>query len=327
MDALPISVIARGLPFPTDDKGGYTLLPTGFGLPRVSQVAGFMIHRMARGKADWGEVLSAVTMAVIPELVPISAGDFATGEVSMSIIYALAPTVTKPVFAGAFGKNAFGMDITPNTPSDQPKYDTYYPNTPDFYISLAKFAAKNLGLDQNPEIYKHYAESYLVGPLSLITSSITNDSAYRTGKELYGGNQVADSLLRGLGVTSVMGNYNTITRNYYDTSARIDSIIRKAGGIATDPKNSGDAAAAAQLRADTLLANGATWDQVSAYEIMHNADGNLRQINREITALTRQVMAGDVDETAAGILASELKTRKEAIMLQFNDTVKYLNWR
>jgi len=159
------------VPFSSNEPGSFFKLPVERGIHQLLFGIGQMSALYAMGTHSGGDVSTAVSNGMVKSLLPIgridNVFDDNTGSIQKSygaIISGLLPTLIKPFGDERFNRNAFGGELdNRNRMSSKDRYqsDIGRANTASFWKDVATAGREFAGVDMAPEVYQHYASSFV----------------------------------------------------------------------------------------------------------------------------------------------------------------------
>lgn len=326
LNAMPLNHMSRFIPLYMKD-GSYLRLPVGFGSSRIAWVLGAGLNRLTQGTTDPGELTIALASAMSQELQPIDLSEeLMADNAVVGLIIAATPAILTPGIQVALNRNAFGSPLH-GTVGTREAYASDNPRarTPTVWSNIAQDISKVTGgmIDMYPESVKHLVQSYLLGPLSGLTTAIEANSMYTTGGALTTRQQVgwlADSA----GVASVWNNgEGAHKRVYFNYQDKAVDIMRRYHVLSTDPANKpGEKAQSAMNR---ILAAGGSYEEAQLVYLAIQYDTAYDKLNRDLNALVRSYRREDNNLELLTPDYQQYQQNQERIMREFINEARRLN--
>ena len=159
------------LPFSSNEKGAWYKYPLERGMYQSIIGLGQMAALYSMGTHDAVDLAHATINGLTKSLLPVGRIDNVVDETNgdfmktlESVMSGLFPTLVKPLIDERINRNSFGGELdNRNRMSAKDKYrtDIGRDSTAQFWKDVAQTAREGVGIDLSPEVYQHYANSYL----------------------------------------------------------------------------------------------------------------------------------------------------------------------
>lgn len=231
-DALSLDEASRALPIGYGNEGDYIRFPIGFGFAQLGAKMAVGADRVSEGKMSLSDLLFDLAFTAMKNVAPGNWPSYNFSDHPLQFMMSMfTPTPLRPIQEAVANTNFFGSEIyvEPRTPYQSPA-DMGRSSTPRQFHDFAKATRDMIGLDLQPEIYRHLERGYALGPFkALYAMSAQLDDMYK-GSARPSSLDSMHPILAGLGWASWSGKQANATRSlFYEAQRHYADRIREQG--------------------------------------------------------------------------------------------------
>ena len=281
LDSIPVTDLARYIPIPLKD-GNLLKLPLPFGASQLATTLITDVDRFTRGRITGADLTFDVVASFLRNVSPLDMPTYLDRENPLKGLVAMfSPMLARGIISTGMNINNFGRTLTFEQESTGliPLSEQGRASTSLAYHQLARFLQQKFGLDLSPEQWQNITESYLGGPLKIITEYFKQDNIRAAGIDK-STQEILGPTLTALGAAMVFKHTGDLNRwNFFEQKELVESRIRKLG--LRPPSGLREEKRLTWYR-QQLTEHDVDEDTVQKVILFDAADRQLKQLSREI---------------------------------------------